>query len=208
MKLLIAGPSPYARKVRIALREKGIVHDEIVDLPWNPGSAAARLNPLGKVPVLLDGDETIWESSVILEYLETLGRDPALIPTDPLVRLAVRRVETLCDGICDAVVLSVLENKRPSARRSSDWLARQRRKVDGGLLALATMLGEREHFVGEALTVADIAAGAMLAYVGFRMPEIGWRAAHPPLAAFSARMESRPSFAATRPADQEIAAFG
>lgn len=208
MKLLIAWPSPYARKVRVAMREKAIEYEEIVDLPWNAGSAAARLNPLGKVPVLIDGDETIWESSVIIEYLETLGRAPALIPADPAGRLATRRVEALADAISDAVVLSVLENKRPSARRSSEWLARQRRKVDGGLAALSDMLGEREHFVGDALTVADIAAGATLGYVSFRMPEIAWRPAHPKLAEFAARMEARPTFAATRPADQEIATFG
>lgn len=208
MKLLIAAPSPYARKVRIALREKGIRHEEILDQPWNPGSAVGRLNPLGKVPVLIDGEEIVWESSVILEYIETLDRPPALIPFDAAGRLAVRQVEALADGMCDAVVLSVLENRRPAARRSSEWLARQRRKVDQGLAALADMLGDREHFVGDGLTVADIAAGAALGYVSFRMPQIAWRPAHPALAEFSARMEARPSFAATRPVDQEIAALG
>ncbi len=208
MQLLIAGPSPYARKVRIALREKGIAHEEVLDLPWNPGSAAARLNPLGKVPVLVDGEQVIWESSVILDYLETLGRGPALIPADPAGRLAVRRIEALADGICDAVVLCVLEMKRPAAKRSSDWLARQRGKVTGGLSALEDMLGERDWFVGEALTVADIAAGAALGYVSFRMPEILWRRLHPDLHEFSKRIEARPSFAETRPADQEIAALG
>jgi glutathione S-transferase len=208
MKLLIAGPSPYARKVRVALREKGIGHEEVLDLPWNPGSAAGRLNPLGKVPVLVDGDEVVWESSVILEYLETLGRGPALIPGDAAGRLAVRRVEALADGICDAVMLSVLETKRPAAKRSSDWLVRQRVKVVEGVAALEAMLGEREWFVGEALTVADIAAGAALGYVSFRMPEVLWRRVHFDLHEFSKRMEARPSFAATKPADQEIAALG
>lgn len=208
MKLLIAGPSPYARKVRIALREKGIPHEEVMDLPWNPGSAAASVNPLGKVPVLQDGDETVWESSVILEYLETLGHEPALIPADPAGRLAVRRIEALADGICDAVVLTVLENRRPGAKRSSEWLARQRRKVIEGLAALEAMLGEREWFVRDALTVADIAAGCTLGYVSFRMREVNWRPLHPDLWDFAKRMEARPSFAATRPEDQEIAAFG
>jgi glutathione S-transferase len=208
MQLLIARPSPYARKVRIALREKGIACEEIVDLPWNPGSAAGRLNPLGKVPVLLDGEQTVWESSVILDYLETLGHEPALVPADPAGRLAVRRVEALADGICDAVVLSVLENRRPAAKRSSAWLARQRHKVVEGLVALEGMLGEREQFVGDSLTVADIAAGTALGYVSFRMSEVRWRPRHPDLDDFARRMEARPSFAETRPADQEIAAFG
>lgn len=205
MKLVIARPSPYARKVRIALREKGIPHEEVVDLPWNPGSAAARLNPLGKVPVLVDGDETVWESSIILEYLETLGRAPSLIPADAAGRLAVRRIEALADGVCDAVVLTVLENKRPPGKRSADWLARQRAKVIAGIDALADGLDVREHFVGDGLTVADIAAGAALGYVSFRMPEVLWRRQHPELAAFAKRMEARPSFAETRPEDQEIA---
>ena len=205
MQLLIARPSPYARKVRIALREKGIPHDEVVDLPWSPGSAAARLNPLGKVPVLVDGDEVLWESSVILEYLETLGRPPALIPADAACRLAVRRVEALADGICDAVVLTVLENKRPAGKRSADWLARQRAKVVTGIDVLADALDLREHFVGDGLTVADIAAGAALGYVSVRMPEVLWRRRHPELAAFAKRLEGRPSLAETRPEDQEIA---
>jgi glutathione S-transferase len=207
MQLLIATPSPYARKVRIALREKGIDCEEIVDLPWSPGSAAGKLNPLGKVPVLVDGDRAIWESSVILEYLDAVG-EPALIPADPAGRLAVRQVEALADGICDAVVLSVLENRRPAAKRSSDWLARQRHKVVEGLAALDEMLGEQMHFVGETLTVADIAVGAALGYVSFRMPEVRWRPSHPDLADFAKRMEARASFAETRPADQELAAFG
>ena len=208
MKLIIARPSPYARKVRIALREKGIAYEEIVDLPWTAGSAAARMNPLGKVPVLIDGDETIWESSVILEYVETLGCEPALIPTDPTGRLAVRQIEALADGICDAVVLGTLETKRPAAKQSSQWLARQRRKVVDGIAALEAILGEREHFVGDGLTVADIAAGTALGYVSFRMPEVAWRRARTGLGAFCDRLEVRPSFAETRPADQEIAAFG
>lgn len=208
MKLLIAGPSPYARKVRVALREKGIAHEEVLDLPWNSGSAAGRLNPLGKVPVLVDDEEVVWESSVILEYLETLGWGPALIPGDAAGRLAVRRVEALADGICDAVVLSVLETKRPASKRSSDWMVRQRTKVVEGVAALDAMLGEREWFVGGALTVADIAVGAALGYVSFRMPEVLWRREHFDLHEFSKRMEARPSFAATKPADQEIAALG
>lgn len=206
MQLIIARPSPFARKVRIALREKGIPYDETVDLPWKPGSAAGRLNPLGKVPVLIDGAETICESSVILEYLETLDREPALIPPDPAGRLAVRRIEALADGISEAVTQSLLETRRPAAKQSSAWLARQRRKIVEGIAALEGMLGGRQHFVGEGLTVADIAAGTTLGYVSFRMPEVAWRRAGSGLGAFCDRMESRPSFAATRPVDQSAEA--
>ena len=128
MKLIIATPSPYARKARIALHEKALAFEEIIDVPWNTDTQTPDHNPLGKVPVLiLDDGKTIFDSSVIVEYLDTLDAAPQLIPSDPASRVEVKQIEVLADGICDAVVLSVLEGMRPQAKQSSDWLARQRR---------------------------------------------------------------------------------
>ena len=136
MKLIIATPSPFARKARIALLEKGLPHELAVQNPWQ--SAIAE-NPLGKVPALvLEEGRVVHDSSVIVEYLETLGAPPPLIPAAPAERVAHRQVEAIADGICDAVVLSVLERAREV--QSADWLARQRRKIVLGLDELERLL--------------------------------------------------------------------
>ena len=205
LKLIIAKPSPFARKVRIALREKWINYEEVMDLPWNPGTKAPSLNPLGKIPILICEDgHTVFDSSVIIEYLETLTQDPQLIPTEPAARVQVRQIEALADGVSDAVVLIVMESKRRADLISQDWLSRQRTKVDAGLKALADMLKDRVWFVGDHMSVADIATACALAYVDTRVPDIAWRTKHPGLVAFSAKMETRPSFASTRPEPQDI----
>jgi glutathione S-transferase len=205
MKLLSATPSPYARKVRIALIEKGISFELMTELPWNPGSAAPNFNPLGKIPVLvLDDGRVVHDSKVIVEYLETLGRPPQLLPPDPTLRLAHKQIEATADGVCDAVVLIVLERSRAPALQSSDWIERQLHKVEAGTGALGDELGARQWFVGSALGLADITVGCMLGYLDLRLPEFDWRGHHANLVAFSERIFSRPSFAATVPVAQQI----
>ncbi len=205
MKLVIARPSPYARKARVALLEKGIPFETEVDLPWNPGAVAPGLNPLGKVPILvLDDGRVVHDSRVIVEYLETLGRPPRLIPGEPSLRLAHKQIEATADGVCDAVVLIVLERSRATGLQSADWISRQRRKVEAGTSALARELGARQWFVGEGFGLADIAVGCMLGYLDLRLPEFDWRAGEPNLAAFAERIFARPSFLATIPETQQI----
>ena len=110
MKLLSATPSPYARKVRIALHEKGIAFELVTEVPWNAGATAPRHNPLGKIPVLmLDDGECFYESRFILEYLELRFPQPALYPRNVDQLLAAKRLEVLADGACDAVVLVFME---------------------------------------------------------------------------------------------------
>jgi glutathione S-transferase len=200
MKLIIATPSPFARKARIALLEKNLPHEVRVQNPWQ--SAIAE-NPLGKVPALvLDDGRVVHDSSVIVEYLETLGAPPALIPSDPAGRVTHRQIEALADGICDAVVLIVLERAREV--QSADWLARQRRKIELALDELERALGEDEWFTESGYGLADIASGCALGYVELRCPEFDWRAAHPRLAALASRLALRPAFAATLPSAQPI----
>lgn len=209
MKLITATPSPFARKVRVALIEKRLPFEEIVDTPWNPEAVAPAHNPLGKIPVLiLDDGREIYDSRVIVGYLETLEAPPALIPSDPAARVEVRQIEALADGVSDAVMLTVLEQNRRAGLQSGDWLARQRRKIEQGTAELARLLGGRAQFVGDGFTLADIAAGAALGYLDLRLPEYRWRADLPALAAYSDRIEARDSFARTRPAAQTIAPVG
>lgn len=205
MKLVIAKPSPYARKARVALIEKGIPFETEIDVPWNPGTEAQHLNPLGKIPILvLDDGRVVHDSKVIVDYLETLGRLPSLIPSDPSLRLAHKQIEATADGVCDAVVLIVLERSRAPALQSTDWVSRQLRKVEAGTSALAHELGPRQWFVGSEFGLADIAVGCMLGYLDLRLVEFDWHSRHPNLAVFAERIFTRPSFAATIPETQQI----
>jgi len=208
MQLVIASPSPFARKVRVALIEKGLAFEEVMDEPWNPGALAPQWNPLGTVPVLiLDDGRAVCDSRVIEAFLETLA-PPPLIPEEPAARIEALAVEALADGIADAAVLLVLEEHRRPGMQSAEWQARQRRKLERGTAELARLLAERDHFVGAALTVADIAAAVTLAYLDLRQPEFLWRPRWPNLVAFSERMEARESFGRTRPYAQSIAPVG
>ena len=202
MKLYIATPSPFARKARIALLEKRIAHDTVVQNPWQQPIAA---NPLGKVPALvLDDGRVVHDSSVIIEYLETLDAPPALIPGDPALRVLHKQVEAIADGLCDAVVLIVTERARPAAKQSSEWLARQAAKVPAALVELERLLAT-EYFSAHGFGLAEVATGCALGYLDLRYPELDWRARQPRLAALASRLAERPSFVATRPTAQPVA---
>jgi len=204
-RLISATPSPYARKVRIQLAEKGIPFELITEVPWNSDTQTPRFNPLEKLPVLLlpDGG-SVFESRYIGEWIEMRHPHPPLMPSDIDGILAVKRYEVIADGACDALVLMFFENSRDPDKRSEPWFARQRRKLEGALRELSRMIDGRAFCHGNRLTMADIATGALLRYLSVRWPEDDWRERHPDLAAYSDRLEQRPSFANTRPVPQMI----
>ncbi|MEK9671852.1 MAG: glutathione S-transferase N-terminal domain-containing protein [Rhodospirillaceae bacterium] len=210
MKLITAKPSPYVRKVRIALREKGLDAEEIVDVPWNNDTKTPDHNPLGKVPVLiLDDGGVVHDSSVICEYLDTVQPEPRMFPENPADRVRVRQAEALANGICDAIVLAVLEGMRPADKQSADWVARQQAKIDAGLKELARITPAANTpggswMVGGAMSIADVSAACALRYLTLRLPDQDWHARYPGLAEFSDLMEARPSFRATVPETQQI----
>ena len=205
-KLLSATPSPYARKVRVALIEKGIPFELVTEVPWDATTETPKYNPLEKLPVLVPdgGGEPVYESHYILEYLEAKHPDPPLVPSDVEARLAARRLEVLCDGVCDALVLMFFEKMRAPEAQSAEWLARQRRKVDGGLSAIADRVSGRDFAIGDSFTLGDIAAVTVTGYITLRWPDMDWRDRHPGLAAYAEHLEQRPSFSATRPRVQAI----
>jgi glutathione S-transferase len=181
-KLISATPSPYARKVRIALAEKGLPFELLTEVPWNGTTSTPKFNPLEKLPILLLEDGTsIYESSYILQYLELKHPDPPLLPRDVDGILAARKLEVLCDGVCDALVLTFFERMR-SDGGSPEWLARQRRKIDGGLKEIAGLVGDREWAVGTCFGLGDIVAGTVVGYISVRFPELPWRTLYPNLA--------------------------
>ncbi|NOG68973.1 glutathione S-transferase C-terminal domain-containing protein [Roseicella sp. DB1501] len=205
LTLISATPSPYARKVRIALAEKAIPFELVTEVPWDSTTQTPRHNPLEKLPVLIFEDgSSAYESRYILEVIEAKWPEPPLVPADPWERLAARKVEVIVDGVCDACVLLFWERHRAPEQQSAEWIARQRRKVDGGLKALAETAGTREWVVGERFGLADIVTGTVLRYLDVRFPEHPWRSQYPNLAALSARLEARPSFAGSVPVPQVI----
>ena len=199
MKLVASLTSPYARKIRVALAEKNLPFELEVDIPWLADTRVPSYNPLGKVPALVADDGELWfDSPVIAEYLDTLA-GPALLPADRLAALPVRQAEALADGITDAAVAAFLEGMRPAERQDPAAIERQLGKISRGLTALEARVAQRKGCAGEALTIADIAIGCTLGYLDFRFAHLGWRAAHPQLAAWADGLLARPSFTASAP---------
>ena len=202
MKLIGALTSPYVRKVRIVMAEKKLDFQlQLADV-WN-SEEILKSNPLGKVPCLLtESGEAIYDSRVIVEYLDTLSPVGKLIPQPGRERAEVRTWEALADGVLDASILARLEatwKGRSDTQRSQAWIDRQMSRVDGALEAMAEGLGDKAWLVGNALTLADIAVGCALGYLDFRFPHIDWRTRHPNLARLAEKLAARPSFAETLP---------
>lgn len=200
MKLIGSLTSPYVRKVRIVLAEKKIDYEFVIDSPWDADTGVPDHNPLGKVPVLiLDDDTPLYDSRVIVEYLDSTAPNNRLIPSAGRERVTVRRWEALGDGLCDAAVTAFLEAKRGAATRDDAWIERQRAKIARALQAMASDLDEHAWCHGNAISLADIAVGMALGYLDFRFAEIDWRTPHPNLARLFVKLSSRPAFAETVP---------
>lgn len=200
MKLIGSLTSPYVRKVRIVLAEKKIEYDFELDSPWTPETSVPKLNPLGKIPVLVLDEETVlFDSRVISEYLDNVAPNNKLMPAPNRERTEVKRWEALADGICDAAALTFLEKKRPTAQQNPEWIARQESKIIQGLEYMAGELGESSYCIGTHFSLADIATGCALGYLSFRFPEIDWSIKHPNLARLYTKLMLRPAFAETTP---------
>lgn len=200
MKLVTSLTSPYGRKARIVLLEKKIPFQLQIENPWQQDSPVATYNPLGKVPVLvLEDGVSVFDSRVIVEYLDTLTPVAHLIPREAKARMMVRGVEALADGMVDAAVAVYLERKRAPERQDADWIALQEQTMQRGLDALGEALGEKTLFLGTAMTLADIACVCALGYLDLRFPHISWREAHPTLARFADKFAERASFKETVP---------
>jgi len=200
MKLIASLTSPYARKVRIALAEKKFEYELVEAAPFASDTTVPSFNPLGKVPVLvLDDGTNLFDSRVIVEYLDTVSPVSRLIPEPSRQRIMVRRWEALADGICDAASTIVLEGRRTAKLQSRDWMDRHRVKIDRGVAELAAELGDKSWCNGEAYSLADIATGCALGYLDFRHPAIDWRGQYPNLVKLAEKLAKRSSFADSLP---------
>lgn len=203
MKLIGSLASPYVRKVRVVMAEKKLDYQFVLEDVWASGTGIGSSNPLGKVPCLvMEGGEAVFDSRVIVEYLDTLSPVGKLIPPSGRERAEVKTWEALADGILDAGVAARLENTWPGrtdAERSQAWVDRQMAKIDASLVAISQGLGEKTFCSGIHLSLSDIAVGCALGWLEFRFPQIDWRSRHPNLARLLDRLSQRQSFIDTAP---------
>jgi glutathione S-transferase len=204
MKLIGSTSSPYVRKVRIVMAEKKLDYQFVQEDVWADDTAIAQSNPLGKVPCLvMEGGEALFDSRVIVEYLDTLSPVGKLIPAVGRERAEVKTWEALADGVLDALILARLEAHwagRGKGQRSQAWIDRQMGKAQASLKAMSQGLGDKPYCAGIYLTLADIAVGCALGYLDFRFPDLDWRSPYPNLAKLHEKLSQRASFADTTPA--------
>jgi glutathione S-transferase len=203
MKLIGAITSPYVRKVRAVMAEKKLDYQFIQENVWAADTTIAESNPLGKVPCLvMEGGEALFDSRVIVEYVDTLSPVGKLIPSLGRERAEVKTWEALADGLMDAAILARLEatwDGRKDGERSQAWIERQLTKVNASIKAMSQGLADKPYCSGIHLSLADVAVGCALGYLDFRFPEINWRDGHANLARLQDKLMLRASFVDTKP---------
>jgi len=198
MKLYYSVNSPYARKCRIVVIEKGLkdrVEFAKVD-PWENPPELLAVNPLGRIPALLtESGMALCESPVICEYLDSLVPEPKLFPSHMAERVNVLGLAALADGIMDDAVAYVIETmKRPQDKQWPVWIKRKEDSIQRALALIAPHASGKDP-----LSMGTIALAVALAYVSFRMPHLSWRKEHPKLAAWLDEFSKRPSMETTKP---------
>ncbi|WP_417524320.1 glutathione S-transferase [Marinovum sp.] len=201
MKLLMAGPSPFVRKVMVTLHEtdqvNAVEYETVVASPTGPSPELIAANPVGKIPALIRPDApTIYDSRVICRFLDARvggGLYPERRQWDTLT------LEATADGMMDAAVLMVYEARfRPEEKQSAEWVEAQWAKIDRAVSALNTRW--ISHLRGP-LDIGQIAVGCALSYLDFRHAARAWRTGNPALAEWYAEFAERPSMVATAPKD-------
>ena len=201
MKLIGSLASPYVRKVRVVMAEKKLDYEFALENVWAADSTILTSNPLGKVPCLIMEDGgAMFDSRVIVEYLDTLTPVGKLIPVQGRERAEVKCWEALADGVCDAAVLVRLEKtQRSEAQQSAAWTGRQMLKVHAGIKAMSAGLAETAFCAGNQYTLADVAVCCALGWISFRFPEIDWRGDYPNLQKLFDKVGERVSFKESLP---------
>ena len=203
MKLIGSPASPYARKVRVVMAEKKLDYQYVIEDVWAPDSTITESNPLGKVPCLvMEGGEAVFDSRVIVEYLDTLSPVGKLIPAQGRERAEVKTWEALADGLMDAALLARMEvifKGRTEAQRSQAWIDRQISKINAVLKAMSTGLADKAFCSGVHFSLSDVAVGCALGYLDYRFPQIAWRESYPNLVKLQDKLSLRASFVDTAP---------
>ena len=203
MKLIGAITSPYVRKVRIVMAEKKLEYRFVQEDVWSADTQIGASNPLGKVPCLvMEGGEAVFDSRVIVEYLDTLSPVGKLIPPSGRERAEVKTWEALADGLLDAAILARLEATWPGrseTQRSQAWIDRQMGKIEAALQSMSQGLGDKPFCSGIHFSLSDVAVGCALGYLDFRFPSVDWRGRYPNLVRLSDKLALRQSFLDTLP---------
>ncbi|MFA7670238.1 MAG: glutathione S-transferase N-terminal domain-containing protein [Burkholderiaceae bacterium] len=202
MKLIGSLTSPYVRKTRVVLAEKKLEYEFVLEDVWAQDTAIQQYNPLGKVPCLImDDGGALFDSRVIVEYLDTLSPVGRLLPQPGRERAAIKCWEAIADGVLDAAVAITIENHRRDPQfRSQAWVDRQYGKITAALDYMNRSLEEQPAFcTGVNFSLADIAVGCALAYLDFRCEDLAWRQHYPQLQRLEEKLRIRPSFISTAP---------
>ncbi|HLU79087.1 MAG TPA: glutathione S-transferase N-terminal domain-containing protein [Burkholderiaceae bacterium] len=197
MKLIGSLTSPYVRKTRVVLAEKKLEYEFVLEDVWAQDSNIQQHNPLGKVPCLImDDGGALFDSRVIVEYLDTLSPVGRLLPPPGRDRAAVKCWEAIADGVLDAAVAITIENHRRDPQfRSQAWVDRQFGKINAALDHMNRSLEEQPAFcMGVNFSLADVAVGCALGYLDLRFEDLGWRQQFPNLQRLEEKLRSRPSF--------------
>lgn len=198
MKLIGSLTSPYVRKVRIVLAEKKIEYSFETDSSKCPADRVQSVNPLGKIPVLIPDENTaIFDSRVIVEYLDNAAPNNKLMPAPNRERTLVKRWEALADGVCDVATAAYRETCRPARQQSAAWIKEQRATIARSLDFMDAELGDNPFFMGTHISLADLAVGTALSYLAFRFADIAWQEEHPNIARLYEKLLQRPSFSET-----------
>ncbi len=197
VKLYGSITSPYVRKVRACALEQGVELAFTVEGPNDAAGNVARLNPLGKVPVLVrDDGEVLFDSPMIVDYLDNIG-GVRLIPQSGELRWQAQRWHALGQGVLDAVVTRLLEGRRALEKQETKVIARQKGKVAAALAYAEAQHQGGEYLLDQCLTIADLAWAVALEYIDLRYPH-DWRSAYPRQAVWLNGIKDRPSLVATR----------
>ena len=195
MKLTFSPASPFARKVRIAAIETGLI-DKIEFTPATvaPGQANeeySKITPLKKLPVLiLDNGDVILDSYVIVEYLDELAGGGKLIPTSGPERWKVKSDHSLLQGMLDSMLLCRYEGMvRPEPLRWKAWSDDHWNRAWTGMARFEN----KPDVLSGPFNIAQIGLVCVLGYADFRFADCGWRKAYPKLDAFHQKMMERPS---------------
>jgi glutathione S-transferase len=209
--LINARPSPFGRKVAIAMIEKGIAYNVRYDVPWGNQTCTPEFSPLQQLPILItEQGENIYDSTYILEWLEGRYPSPSLLPADVDGRLAAKKRQLLGERLMEVAQSLIFELHRPEP--SHAWVERQTKKILGALTELERLQGERRVSANGRIDLGDIAIGTTLLLFEFvvvaglspPIDALSWRGRYPRLTQFLAQLEKRPSFVATVPQPMDV----
>jgi len=197
MKLYGSLTSPYVRKVRMVLLEKGLPHDLVVEGPADAAGNVVRLNPLRAIPVLeRDDGEVFFDSPMICEYIDSLNDQPRLYPASGEARWQALRWHALGQGMMEATVARFVELRKPAEKQDAAQAAKHAARIAAALAFAAERVPASGFISGNTIGIADITLAAALGYIDLRYAH-DWRGQHPKLASWFAAISQRPSFVET-----------